>query len=98
MKVAGFHEWCVRGLSRAICNAGFSEFGVAVLFFFSQGAGMGSEKSGLTSCQTKIRDDKSDETLKERSQVANWMSLAILIISSALMQMEAAKIRTPYHL
>lgn len=46
-------------------------FGVATLFFFPRGVGMGSEKSGLTSCQTKIRDDKSDETSKERSQVAN---------------------------
>lgn len=51
---------------------------------------MGSEKSGLTLCQTKIRDDKSDETSKERSQVANRMSLAILFISGALMQVEAA--------
>lgn len=32
---------------------------------------MGSEKSGLTLVQTKIRDDKSDETSKERSRVAN---------------------------
>lgn len=58
------------GLSLAICDAGSPSLGVAALFF-SQGVGMGSEKSGLTSCQTKIRDDKSDETSKERSQVAN---------------------------
>lgn len=51
---------------------------------------MGSEKSGLTLGQTKIRDDKPDGTSKERSQVANRMSLAILIISGASMQVEAA--------
>lgn len=31
---------------------------------------MGSEKSGLTSVQMKIHDDESDDTSKERSQVA----------------------------
>lgn len=31
---------------------------------------MGSEKTGLTSVRMKIRDDKSDDTSKERSQVA----------------------------
>lgn len=31
---------------------------------------MGSEKAGLTSVQMEILDDKSDDTSKERSQVA----------------------------
>lgn len=31
---------------------------------------MGSEKTGLTSVRMKILDDKSDDTSKERSQVA----------------------------
>lgn len=48
---------------------------------FSQGVGMRSEKSGLTLVQMKICDDKSDDTSKERSQVAIWVSQAILIIS-----------------
>lgn len=35
MKAGGFREWCVGGLSQAICDAGSPSLGVAALFFFT---------------------------------------------------------------